>query len=62
MLQLLFLTTRVGCHLSGLSIVHVKLCEGQLDLAAAPESLLSLCNVNASSHLNIHVELKYAHK
>ena len=30
------------------------------DLAAAPESQLSLCDVNASSHPKIHVELTYA--
>ena len=38
MLQLLFLTTRVGCHLSGLFIVHVE--TRPTGLAAAPESQL----------------------
>ena len=39
MLQLLFLTTSLGCHLSRLSIVHVETTSKPTDLAAPPESL-----------------------
>ena len=39
MLQLLFLTTSLGCHFSKLSIVHVETTSKPTDLAAPPESL-----------------------